>query len=71
MAAYTFGKTLPGVDLAQARERITTALSAQGFGILTEIDLLRVYHEMCSREDGLTGLHQPVTELSLSPSRGW
>ncbi len=32
-------------------------------GILTELDLLRVYHEMCAREDGLTGLHHPVTEL--------
>lgn len=34
-------------------------------GILTELDLLRVYYEMCAREDGLTGLHQPVTELMV------
>ena len=36
---YGFEKTLPGVSMADARERVTKALAAEGFGILTEIDV--------------------------------
>lgn len=37
----TYGYTahLPGVSFADARTRITDALKAQGFGVLTEIDV--------------------------------
>ncbi len=37
----TYGYTahLPGVSFDEARARITEALKAQGFGILTEIDV--------------------------------
>jgi uncharacterized protein (DUF302 family) len=37
----TYGYTthLPGVSFADARTRITDALKAQGFGVLTEIDI--------------------------------
>jgi uncharacterized protein (DUF302 family) len=37
--AYGFTRTLPGVTYAQARARIEAALQAEGFGILTEIDV--------------------------------
>ena len=36
---YGFEKQLRGVSFADARERVTKALAAEGFGILTEIDV--------------------------------
>ena len=36
--AYTFGTRLPGA-LSEIRPRVETALRAEGFGILTEIDV--------------------------------
>ncbi|MDA1185765.1 MAG: DUF302 domain-containing protein [Acidobacteria bacterium] len=36
---YGFEKQLSGVSLAEARKRVTSALAAEGFGILTEIDV--------------------------------
>ena len=36
---YGFTARLPGATLADARARITDALKAQGFGVLTEIDV--------------------------------
>jgi uncharacterized protein (DUF302 family) len=36
---YGFEKLLSGVSLTEARERVTKALAAEGFGILTEIDV--------------------------------
>ena len=37
--AYGYTAHLPGVSFADARARITDALKAQGFGVLTEIDV--------------------------------
>lgn len=39
MTAYGYEKTLPGVELSAARERVVEALAAEGFGILTEVDI--------------------------------
>lgn len=36
---YGFTARMPGATLADARARITDALKAQGFGVLTEIDV--------------------------------
>ena len=36
---YGFEKQLSGVSLADAKERVTKALAAEGFGVLTEIDV--------------------------------
>jgi len=36
---YGYQKAVPGVSLDEARERVTAALAAEGFGILTEIDV--------------------------------
>jgi uncharacterized protein (DUF302 family) len=38
MPGYTFGKTL-SIDFDTAIERVTKALAAEGFGVLTEIDV--------------------------------
>lgn len=38
MASYTFSRTLD-TDLADAEGRTTAALKAEGFGVLTEIDI--------------------------------
>lgn len=39
MSAYGFGKVLESTTVEQARPRVTEALAAEGFGVLTEIDL--------------------------------
>ena len=36
---YGYEATLPGVTVDEARARVTSALAAEGFGILTEIDV--------------------------------
>lgn len=36
---YGFEKQLTGVSLTEAKERVTKALSTEGFGVLTEIDV--------------------------------
>ena len=36
---YGMTRRLSGVDMTQARSRITEALKAEGFGVLTEIDV--------------------------------
>ena len=36
---YGYEATLPGASLDEARARVTEALSAEGFGVLTEIDV--------------------------------
>ncbi|MDJ0953072.1 MAG: DUF302 domain-containing protein [Acidimicrobiia bacterium] len=38
MSNYSFSTTTAG-PLSDARERVTTALAAEGFGVLTEIDV--------------------------------
>lgn len=38
MAAYYFARTIDG-DIDQATERVTAALKAEGFGVLTTIDV--------------------------------
>ncbi len=38
-AQYGYGTRLPGQDVAAARERVTAALAAEGFGVLSEIDV--------------------------------
>jgi uncharacterized protein (DUF302 family) len=37
--SYGFERTLAGVSFADAKRRVTAALAAQGFGVLTEIDV--------------------------------
>jgi uncharacterized protein (DUF302 family) len=37
--SYGFTRTLNGVSCAAARERVEAALKAEGFGVLTEIDV--------------------------------
>lgn len=37
--AYTINRTLEGVSIAEAEERVRSALSEAGFGVLTEIDV--------------------------------
>ncbi|BCS32465.1 hypothetical protein TBR22_A16800 [Luteitalea sp. TBR-22] len=37
--AYGYTTHLPGIPFAEARTRVTDALKAQGFGVLTEIDV--------------------------------
>ena len=36
---YGFERTLEGVTIEEARSRVTDALAAEGFGVLTEIDV--------------------------------
>jgi len=36
---YGISRTLPNTELSEAKSRITQALAAEGFGILTEIDI--------------------------------
>lgn len=36
---YGYEKDLSGVDVDEAQRRVTAALSAEGFGVLTEIDV--------------------------------
>jgi uncharacterized protein (DUF302 family) len=36
---YGFSKHLPGVNIDAARERVTTLLATEGFGVLTHIDV--------------------------------
>jgi uncharacterized protein (DUF302 family) len=38
MSNYTFGIDVPG-DFEEVRERVIAALAAEGFGVLTEIDV--------------------------------
>ena len=44
MAAYAMTITLPGT-MAEVRERVQHALQAQGFGILTEINVRQTLYE--------------------------
>jgi uncharacterized protein (DUF302 family) len=37
--AYTINRTLDGVSIAEAEDRVRSALSEAGFGVLTEIDV--------------------------------
>lgn len=39
MSSYGFGKTLQATPIDEARTRVTAALAAEGFGVLTQIDL--------------------------------
>ena len=40
--SYTFGVVLSG-DIASVRPRVEAALAAEGFGILTEIDIAATF----------------------------
>ena len=39
MTTYGFGDVLPAMDFAQAITQVTEALKAEGFGVLTDIDV--------------------------------
>lgn len=43
-------KELPGVDYEEAVERVTAALSEEGFGVLTEIDVREKMREKLGEE---------------------
>ncbi len=49
MADYTFGTSLEG-DFATAIERVTAALAAEGFGVLTTIDVQATLKEKLGLE---------------------
>jgi len=49
-ANYGFMAHLPEVTPEAAKERITQALKAEGFGILTEIDVAATFHKKLDRE---------------------
>lgn len=36
---YGFERTLPGIEVDEAERRVTAALKAEGFGVLTRIDV--------------------------------
>ena len=57
MSEYGFGKTLEGTTLSQARPRVEEALRAEGFGVLTEIDLAATLKVKLGAE------HQPYVIL--------
>ena len=42
MSKYAFGKTV-ALDPAAAQEKVTEALSKEGFGVLTEIDVQKTF----------------------------
>ncbi len=37
--AYTYDRTIPGIGIDDAEKRVRAALSENGFGVLTEIDV--------------------------------
>ncbi len=47
---YAGHRDLPGVSYEEAVERVTEALGAEGFGILTEIDVKRAMKEKLGEE---------------------
>jgi uncharacterized protein (DUF302 family) len=49
MPGYTFGKTLH-TDFGSAIERVTQALAAEGFGVLTEIDVAATMKKKLGQE---------------------
>lgn len=73
---YGFTRTLPGVTYGEARPRIEAALKAEGFGILTEIDVkatLRAKLDADFRNYVILGACNPVLAheaLSEDPGVG-
>ena len=49
---YAFTRTLEGVDLPTAKNRITESLQGQGFGVLTEIDVAGTLRDKLGIERG-------------------
>ena len=48
--SYTIDRLIPGIGIDEADARIRVALSAKGFGILTEIDVAQTMKKKLDRE---------------------
>ncbi|RAQ97234.1 DUF302 domain-containing protein [Thermogemmatispora tikiterensis] len=75
MVTYGFGTTL-ALPYEQAIERIKEALKAEGFGVLTEIDVRRTLHDKLGLETapyvilGACNPHLAHRALELEPEIG-